>query len=191
MGRHRPRVPPVTKYAAFLRAVNLGPRRRVTSAELRKLFEGLDFDEVATFRTSGNVVFSAGRESAATLTGRIEEGLAKSLGYEVPIFLRTENEIRALAEHQPFDPELLQASKGKLQVLLLCKRPEKAAEAAVLELATDEDRLAFGDRELYWLPSGGIRDSPLDQNALAKLLGPATMRTKGTVEQLATKYFGA
>ena len=181
----------MTKYAAFLRAVNLGPRRRVTSAELRKLFEGLDFDEVATFRTSGNVVFSAGRESAATLTGRIEEGLAKSLGYEVPIFLRTENEIRALAEHQPFDPELLQASKGKLQVLLLCKRPEKAAEAAVLALATDEDRLAFGDRELYWLPSGGIRDSPLDQSAISKLLGPSTMRTKGTVEQLATKYFGA
>ncbi|MBW3601848.1 MAG: DUF1697 domain-containing protein [Actinobacteria bacterium] len=181
--------PPMTKYAAFLRAVNLGPRRRVSSAELRRIFEDLGFGDVATFRTSGNVAFSAGREPAAMLTTRIEEGLAESLGYEVPTFLRTAYEMRALAEHQPFDPELLRTSRGKLQVSLLSDRPAKGAEAAVLALATDQDRLALGDRELYWLPSGGILDSRLDQKAIATLLGPSTMRTKGTVEQLAAKYF--
>jgi len=179
------------QYAAFLRAVNLGSRRRVTSAELRKLFEGLGFDDVATFRTSGNVAFSSKRESTAKLTGRIEAGLAEALGYEVPIFLRTEKEMRALAEHRPFDPKLLRVSKGKLQVSLLSKRPAKTAAKAVLALATDEDRLAFGDRELYWLPSAGTLDSSLDRRAIAELLGPTTMRTKGTLEQLAAKYFGA
>jgi len=59
----------------------------------------------------------------------------------------------------------------------------------MLSLATDEDRLAFGDRELYWLPSGGIRDSPLNFRSLEKLLGPTTTRTKGTVDQLAAKFF--
>ena len=177
------------KYAAFLRAVNLGSQRRVTSAQLVELFDGLGFDDVASFRTSGNVAFGARRESAAKLTGRIESALAKSLGYEVPIFLRTEEEMRALAGHEPFDPKLLEASKGKLQVWLLGKRPAKATQEAVLALATDEDRLAFGDRELYWLPSGGTLDSSLDQSAIARLLGPTTMRTKGTIEQLAAKHF--
>jgi hypothetical protein len=59
----------------------------------------------------------------------------------------------------------------------------------VLALASDEDRLAFSDRELYWLPSGGILDSALDFKVIGKLLGPMTTRTKGTVEQLAAKYF--
>ena len=59
----------------------------------------------------------------------------------------------------------------------------------MLELASDEDRLAFGERELYWLPSGGTQRSALDLKAIGALLGPTTMRTKGTIDQLAAKYF--
>lgn len=177
------------KYAAFLRAVNLGRNRRVTGAELREHFEALGFRGVATFRTSGNVVFQAGPDPATELTGRIEAGLKEALGYEVPIFLRTEGELRAMAAHQPFDGNLVEASKGKLQVWLLQEQPAGSVKERVLALATDQDRLAFGDRELYWLPSGGTLESSLDQKAIEELVGPATMRTKGTVEQLAGKYF--
>jgi uncharacterized protein (DUF1697 family) len=179
----------VPKYAAFLRGINLGPRRRVSSGELRSQFEALGFRDVDTFRSSGNVVFVAGREALPKMATRIEEALAESLGYEVAIFLRTESEVRAMADHQPFAQELVDASKGKLQVAILSEKPATRARNGVLSLATDEDRLAFGDRELYWLPSGGIRDSPLNFKAIEKLLGPTTMRTKGTVEQMAAKYF--
>lgn len=56
-------------------------------------------------------------------------------------------------------------------------------------MTSNEDRLAFGDRELYWLPSGGILDSELDFKVIGKLLGVMTTRTKNTVEQVAAKYF--
>jgi uncharacterized protein (DUF1697 family) len=177
------------KFAAFLRAVNLGPTRKIGSADLRSLFKELGFEDVATFRTSGNVVFEAGRESPAKLTARIEKAIGAAVGDEVPIFLRTEKEIRALAAQEPFPPKLVDASKGKLQVVLLANKPPAKAQKEMLSLATDEDRLAFGDRELYWLPSGGIRDSPLNFRSLEKLLGPTTTRTKGTVDQLAAKFF--
>ena len=176
------------KHAAFLRAINLGRSRRVTSAELRSQFEGLGFREVDTFRTSGNVVFEADREPVAKMAKRIEAGLAASLGYEVGIFLRTASEIRALAEQEPFPRPLVEASKGKLQVMLLSAMPSAPVQKEVLALATDEDRLSFGDRELYWLPSGGTQTSALDQRAIGELLGSTTMRTKGTIEQLAAKY---
>ena len=39
------------------------------------------------------------------------------------------------------------------------------AKTRVLALAADEDRLAFGDRELYWLPSGGMMDADVDLKA--------------------------
>jgi uncharacterized protein (DUF1697 family) len=178
------------KHAAFLRGINLGRNRRISSAQLRSLFEELGFQDVDAFRTSGNVIFGAGREPVAKLTDRIEKGLAASLGYEVAIFLRTASQIRAIADRQPFSPTLVEASKGKLQVMMLSAKPATPARKEVLALATDSDRLAFGDRELYWLPSGGTRDSTLDLKALEKLLGGTTMRTKGTVERLAAKYFG-
>jgi uncharacterized protein (DUF1697 family) len=177
------------RYAAFLRGINLGRRRRVSGAELRSQFGELGFDDVETFRTSGNVVFATASEPVAKLAARIEEGLAASLGYDVSVFLRSAKEIRTLADHRPFTRKLLQSSKGKLQVLMLSAKPAGRSRREVLNLATDEDRLEFGDRELYWLPSGGTRDSTLDLKAIDLLLGATTMRTKGTIDQLAAKYF--
>jgi uncharacterized protein (DUF1697 family) len=179
------------RHAAFLRGINLGRNRRISGAELRSQFEALGFQGVATFRTSGNVVFEAGREAPAELTERIEKGLVESLGYDVAIFIRAASHLREIASYEPFAPAIVDASKGKLQVMLLSAKPATRALSEVLATATEEDRLAFADRELYWLPSGGTRDSAVDVKWVEKLLGPITMRTKGTIEQLAAKYFAA
>jgi uncharacterized protein (DUF1697 family) len=166
--------------------VNLGRNRRVTSAQLKSLFEEAGAEDVATFRTSGNVIFEASRDMAAALESHLE----KALGQEVVIFLRTASEVKEIAAHEPFTAEDVEASKGKLQVALLGKKPTDATRKKALELSTDEDLLAFGKRELYWLPSGGTMESELDRKTLDELLGPTTMRTKGTVELLAAKFFG-
>jgi uncharacterized protein (DUF1697 family) len=177
-------------YAAFLRGINVGGHR-ISSVDLCARFEELGFAEVSTFRASGNVVFAAAEEPLAEMIARVEQGLVAALGYDVPVFLRTAKEVRKIAVHQPFEKPLVDASKGKLQVAMLVARPTAGARKQVLALASDEDRLAFGERELYWLPSGGILDSELDLKAIGKLLGLTTTRTKNTVEQLATKYFTA
>ena len=174
-------------HAAFLRGVNLGRKRRVSGGELREIFEGLGFGDVATFRTSGNVVFATRRKPTAA---GIERDLERALGYEVKVFLRSAAEVRAIAEQQPFPARVVEASAGKLQVALLPAKPAGGVRNRALELATDEDRLAFGDRELYWLPSGGIRGSALGMKGIERLVGSTTVRTKGTLEQLAAKYFG-
>jgi uncharacterized protein (DUF1697 family) len=177
-----------SRYAAFLRGMNVGGHR-VKSEELRSLFEALSLTDVRVFRASGNVVFTAAREPVAELTARVEEGLEQALGYTVPTFMRTAEEVRSIAAAQPFDPSLVEASKGKLQVTMLSSVPTKQAREDVLALSTGEDLLALEGRELYWLPSGGILDSVLDLTAIAKLLGVGTTRTKNTVEQIAGKHF--
>jgi uncharacterized protein (DUF1697 family) len=174
------------RYAAFIRAVNLGKNRRVTGAQLKTFFEEAGAEEVATFRTSGNVVFEAPRDMGSAL----EKHLEKALGHEVVLFLRSAKDVKSIAAHEPFPPKDVEASKGKLQVALLGKKPTAAIQKKALALATDEDLLVFGKRELYWLPSGGTLESELDRKALDRLLGPSTMRTKGTVEALAAKFFG-
>jgi uncharacterized protein (DUF1697 family) len=157
----------------------------VTSARLREIFEDAGAAEVATFRTSGNVVFEASLDMGA----KIEKALEGALGYHVGVFLRTAREVAEIAAAEPFAPALLEASRGKLQVSMLPAKPTAATRGKVLALATGHDPLAFGKRELYWLPSGGTLDSKLDRKEIDRLLGPTTMRTKGTVEQLAAKFF--
>lgn len=173
------------RYAAFLRAVNLGRNRRVSGAELCAIFEELGLEDVASFRTSGNLVFEARRD----MTAQIEQALAKSLGYDVGVFLRTGRELEEIVAYEPFKPAQVDGSKGKLQVSMLSAKPSATTRKQVLALATDEDLLAFGKRELYWLPSGGTMESTLDRKAIDSALGPTTMRTKGTVEQLTAKFF--
>jgi uncharacterized protein (DUF1697 family) len=177
----------MNRYVAFLRGMNLG-NRRITNDDLRANFEALGCEEVATFRASGNVIFAANGESTVKLTMRLEEGLAEALDYEVPVFLRTGKEVAAIAAHEPFDEEERADSDGKLQVAMLAKKPSAVIAQKALTYASREDRLALEGRELYWLPAGRMSDSDLDLKALASILGPMTIRTEGTIEQIAAKY---
>jgi uncharacterized protein (DUF1697 family) len=177
----------VDRYVAFLRGMNLGGRR-IKNEELRRHFEEMGFEQVATFRASGNVIFAtAKREAEPKLAARVETELGERLGYAVPVFLRSDAEVAAVAAQEPFEPKAVEKSKGKLQVSLLKKKPSAATRKKVLALATDEDLLAIEARELYWLPAGGLLESSLDLKAIEKLLGSDTRRTMGTIEQIAAK----
>jgi uncharacterized protein (DUF1697 family) len=180
----------MSRYVAFLRGMNLGGHR-IKNEELRRHFEGMEFEEVATFRASGNVIFSSsGREVEGKLAQRVEAELDERLGYDVPVFLRSIEEVAAIAAQEPFDSKRVEKSKGKLQVSLLTKKPSAAAKKKVLASASDEDLLALEGRELYWLPSGGLLESDLDLKAIEALVGTDTRRTMGTIEQIAAKYCG-
>lgn len=175
------------RYVAFLRGMNLG-NRRIKNDELRRHFEAMGFEEVATFRASGNVIFSTPKQEAeAKLATRVEAELDERLGYDVPVFLRSADELAAIATQEPFEADAVAKSKGKLQVSFLKKKPSAAAQKKALALATDEDLLAIEGRELYWLPNGGISESDLDLKATDAALGAGTLRTMGTVEQIAAK----
>jgi uncharacterized protein (DUF1697 family) len=177
------------RFAAFLRGMNLG-RRRISNDDLRAHVEALGFEDVRTFRASGNVILSApGRAAVADVAERLEEGLRAALAYDVPVFARSAEQVRAMAALDPFTAAQLAASAGKPQVVLLGEAPNAAARTAALALAPDGDRFVFDGAELHWLPSVGLADTTLDLKALAKALGPATVRTKGTVELIAAKHF--
>lgn len=177
-------------HVAFLRGMNLGGRR-IKNEDLCSAFEGMALAGVAAFRASGNVVFESDGEDEAGLGARIEAGLQEELGYEVPVFLRGGAEVAKIAAHQPFDSAALEASSGKLQVALLPVKPGATARRQALALATEEDRLAIRGRELYWLPSGGMSESELDLKALEATLGPWTVRTMGTISQIAAKHYAS
>jgi len=75
------------RYAALLRAINVGGHT-VKMKELCTLFEAMKLSNVRSVIASGNVLFES-RAGAAALEARIEDGLRKSLGYDVETFLRT------------------------------------------------------------------------------------------------------
>jgi uncharacterized protein (DUF1697 family) len=178
----------MAQYAAFLRALNIRTRK-ATGQQLRAAAERGGFDDAASFRNSGNLIVSAPGLKIETVKNRLERALREELGFEVPAFVRSARQVKAIAAHEPFPSRLVSTSKGKLQVILLERKPSVAAGKKALQLAGKQDRLALRGSELYWLPSGGTQDSELDQGALAKIIGESTMRTHGTIAAIAAKHF--
>ena len=178
----------MVRHVAFLRGINVGGHR-ITNDELSSHVAALGFSGVRTFRASGNVILDVPDEDPPDVVARaLESGLAAALGYAVPVFVRDGAALGVIAARQPFPAAIVTASTGKLQVAFLHDRPGPQAIADALAVATADDRLAISGTELYWLPSRGVGRSELNLKALGAALGPMTVRTMGTIRELAARH---
>jgi uncharacterized protein (DUF1697 family) len=90
-----------TQYVAFLRGVNVGSHV-VNSETLVQVFTQLGFTNIHVVLSTGNVVFHATEKDLDTLTTKIETKLEEVCGFAVPTFLRTMEQVRAIAQMKPF-----------------------------------------------------------------------------------------
>jgi uncharacterized protein (DUF1697 family) len=179
----------MTRYVAFLRAINVGGRT-VRMDALRRLFETWGGLNVETFIASGNVVFDTARRSAESTERAIEDHVRKALGYPVITFLRTVPELAAVAAHAPFAQDELDAG-GTLFVGFMKTAPGPSVARAVAALRNDVNDFAVRDRELYWLRRSQLMRAIASGPPIEKLVGsPMTMRNVNTVRRLAAKYCG-
>jgi uncharacterized protein (DUF1697 family) len=174
----------MTRYAAFLRAINVGGHV-VKMDALRRQFSGLGLEKVETYIASGNVVFESRARNAATLERRIAAHLRRALGYEVATFLRTAAELAEVAGHRPFSEDA-----GTSLYIGFLPRPLDAAERRlVLGLRPPDDEFALRPRELFWLCRTRFTDGEFSPARMEKALGlPATFRGANTVRKMAERY---
>lgn len=89
------------KYIAFLRGINVGGHI-VKMEHLRELFRELGFQNVRSFIQTGNVFFESDEKDITHLQEKIQQHLAEKLGYDVPVCLRTHDQLAAIVESNPF-----------------------------------------------------------------------------------------
>jgi uncharacterized protein (DUF1697 family) len=167
---------------ALLRGINIGSRQRVSMPELRALLEGLGYGDVRTLVQSGNVVFTS-RAAPATLERKLEKEIAKNLGVDPKVVVRTRDELAAVIEANPF-PDTANAPKN-LHVTFLAGEPDADAVGKLEAADFGDDRLAFRGREIYIAYQDGMGRSELaKQLGRAKLGVTATDRNWNTVTKL-------
>ena len=172
------------RYAAFLRAINVGGRN-VKMAQLRRIFESVGLTNVETVIASGNVVFESRSKNAKAMETKLQGALERSLGYVVATYVRSMEELTALASYKPFNkiPE-----NGTLFIAFAADAPSKAAQQKLLSLQATTDKFCFRGREIYWLRRTRFSDSKFSGSLLEKILGmPVTVRNSTTVAKIAAK----
>ncbi len=173
---------------AFLRAINVGGRV-VKMDKLRAVFEKAGFTSVETFIASGNVVFDLSpAKKTQVLERSIETMLRDALGYDVPTFVRTGAELKAVVEHEPFTPAQLKKA-FTVNIAFLRQPPDAKAVKALDAARQPTDTFHVRGRELYWLSTIGQGQSKTSNALFEKTLGmQSTVRGITTVRKMAEKY---
>ncbi len=174
---------------AFLRAINVGGRN-VKMDRLREVFGGIGCEDVQTHIASGNVIFRTRKRNLGLLSATIEKALERELGFEVPVFLRTADELIQVADHEPFSANLM-AEAMAYNVAFTAKGLNPKEKESVENIATDIDFLSAHGHEIYWLCLRKQSETKIRNGQLERTLGrPATTRNLKTVRAMAEKYAG-
>jgi uncharacterized protein (DUF1697 family) len=90
----------MTKYAAFLRGINVGGRI-IKMAELKVCLEKLGFKDVTTLLQSGNVIFESASNQIEAKK-QIEQSLTKTFNYPAKVWVLPLAEIEQIVNQNPF-----------------------------------------------------------------------------------------
>lgn len=154
---------------------------------LREVFESLHFSGVATFAASGNVVFETKANNTRTLEKRIERRLRDALGHHVPVFLRTEAEVKEIAVLEPFGRSQL-AGAG-VNIIFLADNLDERCKAKTVALKSKTDEFRIRGREIYWWRRRKPGTTLFSNVPLEKVLGEQfTIRSTKTIRELVARF---
>jgi uncharacterized protein (DUF1697 family) len=172
------------RYAALLRAVNLGGNSKLAMADLRQLVSAMGCTQVATHLQSGNVVFSCPSRPAPQLERDLSAAIADQLNVSCAVLIRTGADLAAAVGANPLGTE--PENPSRYFVAFLAAEPPADKAAAFAALSFEPDRFWLRGREAYlWCPDGAAR-TKLTNATLEKRLGvTATSRNWNTVTRLA------
>lgn len=117
---------PKTQFIAFLRGINVGGHT-VKMEELRRLLTEFGLQEVRTYIQTGNVFFVADSKERKALSEKLPIYLQEKLGWPVPVFLRTQEELEKVVARQAFQGQNI-TPETRLLVLFLEKPLPAGAE---------------------------------------------------------------
>ena len=138
----------MAEYAAFLRGINVGGKKPVPMAALKKSLEALKFKNVRTLLISGNVVFEAPAGPTVPLEKKISGKLKQTFKMEIGVLVRTLDELRKIDDAKPFKGIEATPDTG-LYVTFLSEEPEKALCAPFSTPGGEMRTLRVAGREVF------------------------------------------
>lgn len=135
------------KYIALLRGINVGKERRVDMKKLKTIFESLSCINVSTYINSGNVIFEA-KDHQNNIFKKIKFGLKKEFDFEIPILIKTEKEIKKIADAIPIEWQNDSSQRSDVAYLF----PEIDTKKTIDELPVKKEfmDIRYVKGAIYW-----------------------------------------
>ena len=173
-------------YIALLRGINVSGHNMIKMDELKGVLGELDFTGIRTYIQSGNIVFGSNSDDPAALAAGIAGKIRERFGFEVPVVIRTLQELDVISKSNPFlrDGNL---DAGKMHVTFLSELPDPGRTEKIMEYNFPPDEFAINGKEIYlYCPDGYGRTKLTPQFFESKLKVSTTTRNWKTILTLLT-----
>lgn len=175
-------------FVAFLRGINVGGRNRLPMSRLVEIFEAAGGTEVQTYIQSGNVLFRASAARARRVPSQVTSAIRSEFGFECPVLLRSESELKALLSDLPFD-----VNRDRESTLHIVFLEEEPSPERVRNLDADRsppESFVVHGREIFISSPNGVARSKLTNAYFERVLGTPTtarnLKTTRTMLELAS-----
>ncbi|WP_435768782.1 DUF1697 domain-containing protein [Nocardioides sp. SYSU DS0651] len=175
-------------YVAFLRAINLGAKRKFPKEAIVAATEAAGGTGVATHINTGNVLLTTRLRSRERVEQTLEAAYRDHAGFEVPTIAFPVAELRAVAD----DAAELGAARPRLErhyLYLLKEDPDPARVAEVESLSDAVNEVVVRRRVAHVMLGPGYQEGGVDPYRVERSLGVvATNRNVNVVTTLARKW---
>jgi uncharacterized protein (DUF1697 family) len=167
----------MTRYAAFLRGVNVGGVN-LKMADIAKALEGAGFNDVRTILASGNVLLES-RSGVAAVRKQAEAALRDAFGYDAWVLVYDIDTVQSIVDGYPFEREV---PDHHSYVTFISDRAVFDELAELTKKPGPGERISRGDGVIYWqVPRSNTLDS-----AMGKTMGKKRYKSSTTTRNLRT-----
>lgn len=164
----------MTRYAAFLRGVNVGGVT-LKMADVAAAMRDAGFTDVSTILATGNVLLNS-PDDAVAVRATAETALRREFGYEAWVLVYALDTVRAIVESYPFEAEV----EGQQSYVTFVSDPVVLDELSAV--AAGDEKVARGDGVLYWqVPKGATLTS-----TIGTTMGKSRYKSSTTTRNLRT-----
>lgn len=169
----------MTTYLALLRGINVSGQKKIPMDELREVLSNAGLKDVRTYIQTGNVIFNSDQKEG--LEQSIQKAIEDFYGWEVPVLIRTREEILEVLDACPFPKDKMEQS----YFTLLNEIPSEENLKKIEEVSVEGEEFHFGKRCIYFYSSHGYGRAKLNNNWFEnKLKVSATSRNYNTLTKI-------
>ncbi|MEM7373968.1 MAG: DUF1697 domain-containing protein [Bacteroidota bacterium] len=171
-------------YIALLRGINVSGQKKIKMADLRAHLAELPIRHIQTYIQSGNIIFEHENTDPGILERLIHDKIAEKYGYDVPVLVKTAEDLNRVLQNNPFQEESESGPK-RVYFTFLASEPDEARIAKLSEVDYQPEKYVLEGKDIYFFSPSGYGRARMSNNFFEnKLKVRATTRNWKTTQVL-------
>jgi uncharacterized protein (DUF1697 family) len=176
----------MTRYVAFLRAVNVGGHAVIKMEDIVLSLEKAGLGNVSSYRQSGNVIFSSTITDMEAIGRMIRDPLERLTGSKIDIFTFTIERLGSLVGSDPFEGQLTEGDRTF--ATFMSEKPSNIPSMPVL-FQNGIGMIGLTENIAFSVVSKDAGSGPVNDLVERRFKVRATTRNWSTVKGIVAKAF--